>query len=146
MVALLKTILTDFAKRKAAKPEDKEDKTVEPKPAPVEPTPPVEVVCDACKAYKDKVTALRLEVKDISAEFDCAKQAHIEDVEKAKVQLADALVVLDQLSGKKIEDPEKAKTENASLSLEDLLKKSDSLQEALDMKTPSECYESIDQS
>jgi hypothetical protein len=131
----LEPILADLAEREAAAAAagDNQDGATQPVPEPVV-QDDVTDDCEACKTCDEKVSALRQELKDIYSEFDCAQQAHVEDVEKAKMQLADALVVLDQLNGKEIEDLEKAKTEAAALSLEDLLKKADSLREALDME------------
>jgi len=88
---------------------------------------------DECSECNKKVDALRQELKDIYAEFDCSQQAHVDTIEKAKGQLADALIVLDQLNGKKIEDVAKARTDAVSMPLEDLLKKASEMRDGLDM-------------
>jgi hypothetical protein len=135
--AELDTILADLAEREAAAAKTADNQDSNTKPSTQDPAAQDDPTddCEACKKHGESLDALRQELRDIYVEFDCAQQAHVEDVEKAKTQLADTLVVLDQLSGKKIEDLEKAKTETSALSLEDLLKKADSLKEALDMET-----------
>jgi hypothetical protein len=94
----------------------------------------VDIVCEDCKVLNNKLAVLRQELKDICAEFDCAQQAHIDNVKNAKIQLADALIVLDRLGGKQIEDLAKTKTDMVALPLEDLLKKTDASSEALDLE------------
>lgn len=95
----------------------------------------VDTVCEDCKVLNNKLTVLRQELKDISSEFNCAQQAHIDDVNAAKIQLADALVIMDQLNGKTIENLEQARADTAALSLEDLFKLQDSLKKTLDLET-----------
>ena len=93
------------------------------------------IACENCKVLNNKLTVLRQELKDIHSEFDCAQQAHVDDIKNAKMQLADTLVLLNLLSGTKIEDIKKAKADSAALPLKELFKLKDTLEKNLDLDT-----------
>ena len=133
--AELDTILADYVKRQTTDTQDESTEVSLDEGSADNSTDTSTDVCDSCKSYETKVEALRQELKDIYAEFDCAQEAHVEDLKKAKTELADALLILDQLNGNKIEDLEKAKTEACTMSLEDLVKKTNGLRGSLDMKS-----------
>jgi hypothetical protein len=130
----LDTILADYAKRQDTGRQGNTD-TDDGNQDPVVDDDTSAQVCDSCKLYETKVDALRQELKDIYAEFDCAQDAHVEDLKKAKAQLADVLLILEQLNGNKIEDITEAKTVARAMPLEDLITKTTTLRDSLDMES-----------
>lgn len=102
--------------------QDQADQDSEPKP------------CENDELQKE-LDALKQELEDVKAERAEENVAFGKTLEDAKFVLADMAVKFEQISGKEIENTDESIEQKAALSIEDLLKKSEELSEAVDMKT-----------
>lgn len=113
-----------------------QDKVVKQPEAPAVPATeqvvkPVEQT--ACTSCDDALKAAKQELVDITAELKELQQVHVDQVTQFKTALADTVVRLEMVAGQQIADIEQATASIVCMTMDDLIKKVDSLKGNLKM-------------